>query len=61
MKKILTFLLLAICVAAQAQLRTPAPSPAASVSSVVGLTDVKIDYSRPRAKAEKSSVKAMPS
>lgn len=53
MKKLLTLLLLAICVAAQAQLRTPAPSPAASVSSVVGLTDVKIDYSRPRMKGRK--------
>ena len=34
----------------EAQLRTPASSPAGSVSTVVGLTDVKIDYSRPRAK-----------
>jgi hypothetical protein len=33
-----------------AQVRTPAASPAGSVSTTVGLTDVKIDYSRPRAK-----------
>jgi hypothetical protein len=53
MKKILTLLLLAICFATEAQLKTPAPSPAASVSSVVGLTDVKIDYSRPRLRGRK--------
>lgn len=36
-----------------AQVRTPAASPAGSVSTVVGLTDVKIDYSRPRIKGRK--------
>ncbi|NKI32074.1 DUF2911 domain-containing protein [Croceivirga thetidis] len=30
-----------------AQLQTPAPSPAATLTQVVGLTDVAIDYSRP--------------
>jgi len=39
--------------AALAQVRTPSPSPAGSVSTVVGLTDVKIDYSRPRIKGRK--------
>ncbi len=53
MKKILVFALALICIGAQAQLKTPAPSPTASVSTVVGLTDVKIDYSRPRAKGRK--------
>ena len=33
-----------------AQVRIPAASPAGSVSTTVGLTDVKIDYSRPRVK-----------
>ena len=30
-----------------AQIETPAPSPAAKIEQVVGLTDVSIDYSRP--------------
>lgn len=38
---------------AQAQIQTPQPSPAGSVSTVVGLTDVKIDYSRPQMKGRK--------
>lgn len=40
-------------IAAHAQIQTPQPSPAGSVSSVVGLTDVKIDYSRPQMKGRK--------
>ena len=51
-----TFLSIALIVsgfAALAQVRTPSPSPAGSVSTVVGLTDVKIDYSRPRIKGRK--------
>ena len=36
-----------------AQINVPAPSPAGSVSSKVGLTDVKIDYSRPKVKGRK--------
>jgi hypothetical protein len=35
---------------ATAQINTPAPSPAGSVSSTVGLTDITIDYSRPKKK-----------
>ena len=35
------------------QINTPQPSPAGSVSSVVGLTDVKIDYFRPKVKGRK--------
>ena len=34
-------------------MQTPAASPAGSVFTVVGLTDVKIDYFRPRAKGRK--------
>lgn len=32
---------------AMAQLETPAPSPAATLTQVVGLTDVAVEYSRP--------------
>lgn len=53
MKNTLLLLLLAIGFVANAQIQTPQPSPAASVSTVVGLTDVKIDYSRPSAKGRK--------
>lgn len=35
---------------ASAQINTPIPSPAGSVSSTVGLTDIKIDYFRPGVK-----------
>ncbi len=51
-----TFLSIALIIsgfAALAQVRTPSPSPASSVSTVVGLTDVTIDYSRPRIKGRK--------
>jgi hypothetical protein len=54
MKKSLLIVALAImtlCV--EAQVQTPQPSPSGSVSTVVGLTDVKIDYSRPRVKGRK--------
>jgi hypothetical protein len=37
----------------EAQVQTPSPSPAGSVSTNVGLTDIKIDYARPRAKGRK--------
>jgi tetratricopeptide (TPR) repeat protein len=36
--------------AIEAQVKTPQPSPKATVSQVVGLTDVSIDYSRPSMK-----------
>lgn len=38
---------------AEAQVQTPQPSPTASVSTVVGLTDVRVDYARPRLKGRK--------
>ena len=53
MKKLLTILLLAVCVVAEAQITTPMPSPTATVSTVVGLTDVKVAYSRPKMKGRK--------
>lgn len=53
MKKTLLLLLLAIGFMANAQIQTPQPSATASVTTVVGLTDVKIDYSRPSAKGRK--------
>lgn len=36
--------------AIEAQVKTPAPSPKATVSQMVGLTDVTVEYSRPSAK-----------
>jgi Protein of unknown function (DUF2911) len=36
-----------------AQIQAPAPSPTATVSQQVGLTDVKLEYSRPSAKGRK--------
>lgn len=53
MKKMLTLLLLVVFAAAEAQIQTPAASPAASVSTTVGLTDVKINYARPKMKGRK--------
>jgi len=53
MSKITKLTLMAIFFAsgfAYAQIDTPAPSPAGSVYSKVGLTDVTIDYSRPKVK-----------
>lgn len=46
----LTFIVLALLVASTAfaqQVRTPRPSPKASLEQTVGLTDIDIDYSRP--------------
>jgi hypothetical protein len=54
MKKSVLIALLAIaCFTVEAQVQTPSASPAGSVSTTVGLTNVKIDYSRPRAKGRK--------
>jgi hypothetical protein len=51
MKKALLIIGVAILsLAAEAQVQTPAPSTAGSVSTKVGLTDIKVDYSRPKAK-----------
>lgn len=53
MKNYLVILLLMIGVAAEAQIQTPAASPAGSTSSVIGLTDVKVSYFRPKVKGRK--------
>lgn len=53
MKKVITLLFAAVIAVSEAQIQTPAASPNASVSTTVGLTDVKISYSRPRAKGRK--------
>ncbi|MGC1242941.1 MAG: DUF2911 domain-containing protein [Chryseosolibacter sp.] len=54
MKKILLIVGMAVMfMAADAQIQTPAASPAGSVSSTIGLTDVKIEYFRPRLKGRK--------
>jgi hypothetical protein len=49
-KSLLVVIMMIACLITEAQVQTPAPSPAGSVSTVVGLTDIKINYSRPRAK-----------
>jgi hypothetical protein len=53
MKKLITLLFVAIIAISEAQIQTPAASPGATVSTVVGLTDVKVNYSRPKAKGRK--------
>ena len=52
-KSFLIVVLAAMCLVAEAQVQTPAPSPAGSVSTTVGLTDIKVEYFRPRAKGRK--------
>ncbi len=47
MKKLFLALLTGISLSATAQIRLPQPSPAASVSQVIGTTDVSVKYSRP--------------
>jgi hypothetical protein len=54
MKKSLLIVVIALMtLAAEAQVQTPAASPAGSVSSTIGLTDVKVEYYRPRLKGRK--------
>ncbi len=53
MKNILLLVLSTFCLVAQAQVQTPQPSTASTVTNVVGLTEVKIEYSRPKAKGRK--------
>lgn len=53
MKNCITMMLVALAWVAQAQIQTPQPSPAGSVSTTVGLTDIKINYSRPQMKGRK--------
>lgn len=54
MKKLLLFVCaIAVSFAAEAQLKTPAPSPAQKVEQTVGLTNVTLEYSRPSMKGRK--------
>ena len=46
MKKLFLALLIGISLSATAQIRLPQPSPGASVSQVVGTTDITVKYSR---------------
>ncbi len=50
---IISLLLIFVTATSQAQITLPAPSPAGSVYSKVGLTDVEITYSRPKMKGRK--------
>ena len=49
-KSIITILALTLATSALAQVRTPRPSPSASLTQTVGLTDITIKYSRPGVK-----------
>jgi hypothetical protein len=55
MKRISTILLcvVAVILTANAQIQTPQASAAGSVTSIVGLTEIKIDYFRPKMKGRK--------
>ncbi len=53
MKKTIIALFLALNICAYAQIETPAASPGATLTTKIGLTDVKISYSRPRIKGRK--------
>lgn len=53
MKKTIIALFLALNICAYAQIDTPSPSPSATLTTRIGLTDVKIAYSRPRIKGRK--------
>jgi len=46
-KKLLIAFLFVGVISANAQIKTPAPSPFSKVEQVVGLTDVSLEYSRP--------------
>ncbi|MEY2691872.1 MAG: hypothetical protein RIT03_262 [Bacteroidota bacterium] len=52
MKKIIALIVFG-CVSAFAQVKTPQPSPKASLVQTVGLTEVAVDYSRPTMKGRK--------
>lgn len=51
MKKIATFILfLSFAYLANAQVKTPQPSPESTVKQKIGLTDIEVNYSRPSVK-----------
>ncbi len=54
MKKIiLSLFVAAMAFSANAQIKTPAPSPFQKIEQIVGLTDVTVEYSRPSVKGRK--------
>ena len=53
MKKIIIAVFMALNVCAYAQITMPQASPGATLTTKIGLTDVKINYSRPRIKGRK--------
>lgn len=54
MKKIILLIAVAITnFVLEAQVKTPQSSPKSTINQVVGLTDVKVEYSRPSAKGRK--------
>lgn len=52
-KTLLIFVMAGVFAVAEAQIQTPSASPAGSVSSTIGLTEVKIEYFRPRLRGRK--------
>ncbi len=46
-KVVLFFIAIVVSLTVEAQINTPAPSPAAKLMQTVGLTEVMVDYSRP--------------
>ncbi len=46
-KKLFVLCLFAGIISVNAQIKTPAPSPSSTMTQVVGLTDVSVEYSRP--------------
>jgi hypothetical protein len=53
MKRVLSLVIMVIALSAKAQVQMPGSSPNATLTTVVGLTEVKIEYSRPKAKGRK--------
>ncbi|HMJ68189.1 MAG TPA: DUF2911 domain-containing protein [Cyclobacteriaceae bacterium] len=53
MKKSIILLFLALNICAYAQIESPSPSPSVTLTTKIGITDVKIAYSRPRIKGRK--------
>ena len=50
MKKLIILFALAICGNLNAQIKSPQPSPTATISQAVGVSNISIEYSRPGAK-----------
>lgn len=54
MNKVVLFLMAIVAtLTLEAQISTPAPSPAATLTQMVGLTEVSVDYSRPSMRGRK--------